>query len=48
VRREARCRIPFAERRNLEGCSWVTQLTQGRKPERTRACWESGSGLKTL
>jgi len=27
VRREARCRIPGAARRNLEECSWVTQLT---------------------
>jgi hypothetical protein len=48
VRREARCRIPGAARRNLEECSWVTQLTWRRKPKGTIACWESGGGPKTL
>jgi len=48
VRREARCRIPGAARRNSEECSWVTQLTWRRKPKGTIACWESGGGPKTL
>ena len=47
VRREARCRIPGATRKNLEDCSWVTQLTRRRKPNGTIACWESDGCLKT-
>ena len=47
VRREAHCRIPGVTRKNLEDCSWVTQLTQRRKPNGTIACWERGGCPKT-